>query len=134
MALVLSPFSIPTFGVGLALGIGLIVVAAVMQHRGFSARGPLAAGIIAVTIGLASAGACGWLVLRPAEVKGREAVRQERVENRFDRFFSNATDAPPDATSATVDGGVPAGDAGVPVDADSAPTTMPAAGGPEESR
>ena len=122
VALVLSPFSIPTFGIGLALGIGLIVVAAIFQKRGFDARGHLAAGIVAVTLGVASAGACGWLFLRPAEVTGSEAVRQNRVEARFDRFFDNATDAP---AGTGADAGVNARDAGVSAVADSPPTTPP---------
>ncbi len=132
VALVLSPFSIPTFGIGLALGVGLIVVAAVFQKRGFDARGHLAAGIVAVALGVASAGACGWLFLRPAEVTGKEAVRQNRVEARFDRFFDNASDAPPETDA---DGGMKTGDAGVAVDADSPPTTpQPLDGGTGEPK
>ncbi len=131
VAVLLSPFSIPTFGIGVGLAIGLIVVAAVFQKRGFDARGHLAAGIVSLCIGLASAGACGWLFLRPAEVTGREAVRQERVENRFDRFFDRATDAPPDDGMPTTDGGSKAGDAGVAVDADSRPNSTD--GGTRES-
>ena len=132
IALVLSPFSIPTFGIGLALGIGLIVVAAVFQRRGFDARGHLAAGIVAVTMGFASAGACGWLFLRPAAVTGTEAVRQNRVEARFDRFFDTATDAPADTGA---DAGVNARDAGVDAVADSPATaTTPADGGTGEPK
>jgi len=132
VAIVLSPFSIPTFGVGLALGVGLIIVAAIFQRRGFDARGHLAAGIVAVTLGVVSAGACGWLFLRPAEVTGKEATRQNRVEAKFDRFFNNATEAPPDTAT---DGGVNAGDAGVGADAHSPPAaTMPADGGTGEPK
>ena len=129
VAILLSPFAIPTFGIGVALAIGLIVVAAIFQKRGFDARGHLAAGIVALSLGLVSAGACGWLFLRPAEVTGREAVRQDRVESRFDRFFNNATEAPADTTT---DGGTKAGDAGVAVDADSPPITSD--GGTREPR
>jgi hypothetical protein len=112
VALLLSPFAISTFGIGAALAIGLVVVSAVLQARGFDARRPMAAGIVALVINLSSAGACGWLVLRTAEVTGREAVRQNTVERRFDRAFDNAT-APPENTSTST------GDAGIPVDADS---------------
>lgn len=112
VALLLSPFAINTFGIGAALAIGLVVVSAVLQARGFDARRPMAAGIAALAINASSAGACGWLVLRTAEVTGREAVRQNNVELRFDRAFDSAT-APPEDTITS------AGDAGVTVDADS---------------
>ena len=112
VALAMSPFSIPTFGVGAALAIGLIVVAAVLQSRGFDARRPLAAGIVALSLNAVSAGACSWLVLRTAEVTGREAVRQDKVEDRFDKAFDNAT-APLEDTNTS------GGDAGAPVDAHS---------------
>jgi hypothetical protein len=112
VALAMSPFSIPTFGVGAALAVGLIVVAGILQSRGFDARRPLAAGIVALSLNAVSAGACSWLVLRTAEVTGREAVRQDKVEDRFDKAFDNAT-APPEDTNTS------GGDAGVPVDAHS---------------
>jgi hypothetical protein len=94
LALVLSPFPIPTFGVGIALGVFLIVVCAVLMKRGYRARAPLAAGIVAVVVGAASAGACGWFVLRTVEVTGGEEVRQDRVEDRFERAFEDSVRAP----------------------------------------
>jgi hypothetical protein len=90
----LSPFAVPTMGAGLFLGVGLIVVALVLERRGLRARGPLVAGIVAVVSSLGFAGACGMLVLRTAAVSGREEARQDRVERRFDRAFDAATAAP----------------------------------------
>lgn len=117
LAVALSPFSIPTFGVGAALGVFLIIAGALLERRKLRARGPIAAGIVALVLSAVSAGACGWFVLRPAEVKGREERRQDRVEDRFDEAFKNS-DRPP-----TRDGGDQHGfgvDAGGRVDADSA--------------
>jgi hypothetical protein len=94
VAVVLSPFSLATFGAGLFLGVGLIVASLLLERRGARARGPLIAGIVAVASSLISAGACGWLVFRTAEVSGREEARQERVERRFDRAFEAAGGAP----------------------------------------
>lgn len=128
MALLLSPFSIPTFGVSGALAAGLVIVASLLQWRGLDARRPLAAGIIALCLNGLSAGACSWLVLRTAEVTGFEAVRQEAVEDRFDQVFKDATRAPTGGPAGvTVDGGVTGGDAGPVVDADSPaqPTAVP---------
>jgi hypothetical protein len=43
-----------------------------------------------------------WWTTRPAEVRGRERTRQDRVEARFDDAFSKVTAAPP---ARTLDGG-----------------------------
>ncbi len=94
LALVSAPFSIPTFGLGVGLGGFLIVAALVLNRRGFRARGPLIAGIVSVVVGCGSAGACGWFVLRTAEVTGRDELRQDRVEDLFDRAFEESEEAP----------------------------------------
>jgi hypothetical protein len=94
VAVALSPFALPTFGAGFLLGAGLIVAAVLLERRGIRARGALAAGIVAVGLSLASAGACGFLFLRTAEVTGSEERRQERVEQRFDQAFDAARSAP----------------------------------------
>lgn len=109
IALVLSPFSVPTFGAGFILGGLLIVVCVILWRRGLDARRPLAAGIVAVSISVVSAGACGVLFLRPAEVVGGEARRQGRIERRFDRAFDAAADAPEAgaASESDIDGGNP---------------------------
>jgi hypothetical protein len=130
LALALAPFSVPTFGAGIALGIGLIVVGVVFQRRGFAARRYIAFGVVAVVLGVASAGACGWFVLRPAEVTGREERRQDRVEARFDSAFDSAANAP----GAETDAGRTTDDAGPAVDADSPARQPPAAGGVQEPR
>jgi hypothetical protein len=101
IAVALSPFSVATFGAGLVLGVGLIVVSLVLERRGLRARGPLAAGIAAVASSLLFAGACGWLVLRTAEVTGREEARQDRVERKFDRAFDAAGGAPASSSAST---------------------------------
>ncbi|MBM4282485.1 MAG: cytochrome d ubiquinol oxidase subunit II [Deltaproteobacteria bacterium] len=105
VAMALSPFSVPTFGAGALLGMALIVVALLLERRGIRARGPLVAGIVAVASSLAFAGACGFLVLRTAEVTGREEARQDRVERRFDRAFDAAGRAPPSGTGQRAPGG-----------------------------
>jgi hypothetical protein len=130
LALVLAPFSVPTFGAGIVLGIGLIGVGVVFQRRGFAARRYIAVGVTAVVLGVASAGACGWFVLRPAEVTGREERRQDRVESKFDSAFDNAANAP----GAEADVGHTTDDAGPAVDADSPARKTPAAGGVQEPR
>lgn len=130
LALALAPFSIPTFGAGVALGVGLIVVGVVFQRRGFAARRYIVAGAVAVALGVASAGACGWFVLRPAEVTGREERRQDRIEHRFDSAFDSAADVP----GAKADAGHTTDDAGPAVDADSPARKPPAAGGVQEPR
>jgi hypothetical protein len=130
LALALAPFSVPTFGAGIALGVGLIVVGVVFQRRGFAARRYIAVGVIAVVLGVASAGACGWFVLRPAEVTGGEERRQDRVEARFNSAFDNAANAP----GAEADVGHTTDDAGPAVDADSPARKPPAAGGVQEPR
>ncbi|MDP2341736.1 MAG: hypothetical protein Q8O67_12325 [Deltaproteobacteria bacterium] len=106
LALVLSPFPIPTFGVGIALGVFLIVACIVLTRRGYRARAPLAAGVVAVVVGAASAGACGWFVLRTVEVTGGEEVRQDRVEDRFERAFEDSERAPNNAKESVRDAGV----------------------------
>jgi hypothetical protein len=94
VAVVVSPFSLPSFGAGFLLGAGLVVVSVLLERRGVRARGPLIAGIVAMVSSLAFAGACGFLFLRTAEVTGREEAHQDRVERRFDRAFDAAGDAP----------------------------------------
>lgn len=93
-AMGLAPFSIPTFGVGIALGVFLIITSFLLTRQGYRARGPLLAGIISVGLGCASAGACAWFVLRTAEVTGTEEAHQDRVEDRFDRAFSGSKSEP----------------------------------------
>jgi len=119
VAVGLAPFAIPTFGVGIALGVFLIVTALILQHRGYRARGPLVAGIFAVVIGGVSAGACGFFVLRTAEVSGKEERRQDRIEDRFDKAFEKSEQAPQKDSSPEADGGTLTVDAGTPLDADS---------------
>ena len=119
LVLVMSPFSIPTFGMSGVLAVALIVVAGLLQWQGFDARRPMAAGVVAVCLNAVSAGACSWLVLRTAEVTGREAIRQQGVEQDFDRVFDEAT-RPPSRSGTTVrDEVTVGGDAGPAVDADS---------------
>lgn len=128
IVIVMSPFSIPTFGMSGVLAAALVIVAALLHWRGLDARRPLAAGIVALCLNGLSAGACSWLVLRTAEVTGVEAVRQEVVEDRFDEVFKEATRPPTrEGTRADVSGG----DAGPAVDADSA---APPPTAPEEPR
>lgn len=117
VALGLSPFSVPTFGAGTALGVVLIGIAIILERRGYRARGPLAAGVVSVVVGATSAGACGWFVLRTAEVTGKEEIRQDRVEDRFDQAFENSERAP--QKEERNDGGQPPRDAGPGLDADS---------------
>ena len=122
VALLLSPFSVATFGIGIGLGVVLIGTAIILERRGFRARGPLAAGIVAVVVGGTSAGACGWFVLRTAEVTGKEEVRQDRVEDRFERAFENSERAPSkDGASSGTTAGTRARDGGTAPDADSPP-------------
>lgn len=106
VALLLSPFSIPTFGTGMGLGVILIGIAIILERRGYRARGPLAAGVVSVVVGATSAGACGWFVLRTAEVTGREEVRQDRVEDRFDKAFEKSERPPTKLGQEARDGGV----------------------------
>ena len=124
VAVGLSPFSVPTFGVGTALGVVLIGTAIILERRGYRARGPLAAGVIAVVVGATSAGACGWFFLRTAEVTGKEEIRQDRVEDRFDKAFETSERAPSQATR----------DAGPSLDADSRLAPPPAPARNEERR
>ncbi len=120
IALVLSPFSIPTLGMSAVIAAGLVVVALVLRWQGFDARRPLAVGIVALALNAVSAGACSWLVLRTAEVGGGEATRHDSIEHDFDRVFEDATKPPsrPETTSrdasATVDDADPAADADSP--------------------
>jgi len=93
-AILTSPAAIVTSGVSLAFAAGLVVVAAIMQVRGFDARRPLAAGIVSLVIGAAVSGALQRYVVRPVEVKGHEAAHQGQVEQRFDHAFDRATEAP----------------------------------------
>jgi len=117
----MSPFSIPTFGMSGVLAVALIIVAGLLRWQGFDARRPMAAGIVAVCLNALSAGACSWLVLRTAEVTGIEAIRQEGVEQDFDRVFDEATKPPSRTTGTAVrDDATTGGDAGPAVDADSA--------------
>jgi hypothetical protein len=119
LVLLMSPFSIPTFGMSGVLAVALVIVAGLLQWRGFDARRPMAAGIVAICLNGLSAGACSWLVLRTAEVTGIEAIRQEGVEQDFDRVFDEAT-KPPSRGTAVRDDATTGGDAGPAVDADSA--------------
>lgn len=120
LVLLMSPFSIPTFGMSGVLAVALVIVSALLQWRGFDARRPLAAGIVAVCLNVLSAGACSWLVLRTAEVTGIEAIRQEGVEQDFDRVFDEATKPPSRAETVPVRDAAPTGgDGGPAVDADS---------------
>ncbi len=128
LAVLLSPFSIPTFGLGIALGVVLIIASVVLRRQGYRAGGPLAAGVIAVVVGATSAGACGWFVLRTAEVTGKEELRQDRVGDRFEEAFENSERGP------SSDGGVQLRDrrdGGAALDADS---PVPAPPPHEESR
>jgi hypothetical protein len=119
LVLVMSPFSIPTFGMSGVLAVALVIVAGLLQWRGLDARRPMAAGIVAVCLNALSAGACSWLVLRTAEVTGIEAIRQEGVEQDFDRAFDEATKPPSREGTAVRDDAMTGGDAGPAVDADS---------------
>lgn len=47
------------------------------------------------TILVAGGAGVGWWATRPAEVRGRERTRQDRVDARFDEAFSRGTAAPP---------------------------------------
>lgn len=122
VAVAMSPFSIPTGGVSVVVALGLIAVALVMRFRGFNATRPLVAGVVAVCGNMISAGACSYLFLRPAEVSGHEATRQDRVEDRFDRAFDRATEVTPQGDGSKDDTGASKGGAEVKGDADS-PTT-----------
>jgi hypothetical protein len=110
LAVALAPFSVATFGAGFVLGGGLIVVSLLLERRGFRARGPLVAGVVAVVLSAVSATAFSWFVLRPAEVTGREEVRQGRVERGFDRAFEEAGRAPAPVSASAPQQVAPAGD------------------------
>lgn len=49
--------------------------------------------VLVVFVG-GGAGMCWWAT-RPAEVRGRERTRQDRVDARFDEAFSQKGAAPP---------------------------------------
>ncbi len=119
IALVLSPFSIPTLGMSAVIAAGLVVVSLVLRWRGFDARRPCVAGIVALVLNAVSAGACSWLVLRTAEVGGSEAARQETIERDFDRVFEDATKPPARDGLPVRDDGTAQDDAGPSIDADS---------------
>jgi hypothetical protein len=111
------------------MGLLLLVVSVVLRRRGVHTRGLFLAGLLAVTLSLVSAGACGWLVLRTAQVSGREEARHDRVERRFDRAFDAAGRAPPPSPSTAPLGdseqGARGGDAGAGVGADFPPDVRP---------
>lgn len=119
LALVMSPFSVPTFGMSGVLAVALVIVAGLLQWQGLDARRPLAAGVVAICLNALSAGACSWLVLRTAEVTGIEAIRQQGVEQDFDRVFDDATKPPARPGTTVRDDATTGGDAGPAVDADS---------------
>ncbi len=119
LALVLSPFSIPTLGMSAVIAAGLIVVALVLRWQGFDARRPLAVGIVALALNALSAGACSWLVLRTAEVGGGEATRHKTINQDFDRVFEDATKPPARGGTPARDDGTAQDDAGPSIDADS---------------
>ncbi|MCC7071955.1 MAG: hypothetical protein IT383_11570 [Deltaproteobacteria bacterium] len=47
---------------------------------------------------LAAGAGVGWWATRPAQVRGREETRQDRLDARFDDAFGEKTAAPPPRT------------------------------------
>ncbi len=54
------------------------------------------AAVLAVVA--AACGGVGWWATRPAQVRGREAARQDRLDARFEDAFGDKTAAPPPRT------------------------------------
>jgi hypothetical protein len=94
-AIALSFVSMPSYGVGPALAVILLIVCAIQRSRGYDVKRPMIAGVSALAISAISAGSCWWFFLRPAEVSGREERRQDRVEQRFEDAFEKKEAAPP---------------------------------------
>jgi hypothetical protein len=115
VSIVLSLVPVWTYGIGAILGVVQLVLAVVLHRRGYQVRAVRITGVVCLLLSALSGGACWWFVLRPAEATGAEATHQEHVEQRFDKAFDQATEAPPprrsshEATTAR-DGGTGFGD------------------------
>lgn len=57
-------------------------------------RGRIGVAVMLSALAVGGAGVCWWAT-RPAEVRGRERARQDRVDARFDEAFSRGAAAPP---------------------------------------